>query len=225
MKCPYCNTTIHFEEIAAWAYPKDEAGKDGYAIGHGFCPSCDGLIINKYEGRYVEVNEENAWRAAYLTHPEKEEIIYPHFSSRPINSLVPERLRAEFREAETILKFSTKASSALSRRCLQNVLREKAGIKKSNLADEIQKVLDSGKLPSHLAEAIDAVRNIGNFGAHPIKSTHSGEVVDVEPGEAEWNLDVLEGMFDFYFVQPAVLKKKREALNKKLADAGKPPMK
>jgi hypothetical protein len=32
-------------------------------------------------------------------------------------------------------------------------------------------------------------------------------------------------LFDFYFVQPEVLKKKREALDKKLADAGKPPMK
>ena len=50
-------------------------------------------------------------------------------------------------------------------------------------------------------------------------------MVDVKLGEAEWNLDVLEGLFDFYFVQPAILKKKREALNKKVADAGKPPMK
>jgi uncharacterized protein Smg (DUF494 family) len=38
-------------------------------------------------------------------------------------------------------------------------------------------------------------------------------------------LDVLEGLFDFYFVQPAVLQKKRDALNKKLAEAGKPVMK
>ena len=49
--------------------------------------------------------------------------------------------------------------------------------------------------------------------------------VRVEPGEAEWNLDVLEALFDFYYVQPAKHKKKKAALNKKLADAGKPPMK
>jgi hypothetical protein len=41
----------------------------------------------------------------------------------------------------------------------------------------------------------------------------------VEPGEAEWTLDVLEILFDFYFVQPARLKAKRDALNKKLAEA------
>ena len=35
----------------------------------------------------------------------------------------------------------------------------------------------------------------------------------------------LEGFFDFYFVQPAKLEKKRDALNKKLKEAGKPPLK
>ncbi len=66
---------------------------------------------------------------------------------------------------------------------------------------------------------------IGAFAAHPIKSKASGEIIDVEPGEAEWNLDVLESLFDFYFTQPALLKKKREALNTKLKEAGKPEMK
>lgn len=98
-------------------------------------------------------------------------------------------------------------------------------MKKGNLADEIQQVIDSGKLPSHLTDSLDAIRNIGNFAAHPTKSTSSGEVVEVETGEAEWNLDVIEALFDFYFVQPALLKKKRDALNAKLNDSGKPTMK
>ena len=29
------------------------------------------------------------------------------------------------------------------------------------------------------------------FGAHPIKSTSTGEIVEVEPGEAQWNLDAV----------------------------------
>jgi len=98
-------------------------------------------------------------------------------------------------------------------------------VKKGDLAGEIQQVLDAGKLPSHLLESLDAVRNIGNFAAHPIKSTSSGEIMDVEPGEAEWNLDVLEALFDHVFVQPAVLQKKRDALNAKLKEAGKPQVK
>ena len=82
-------------------------------------------------------------------------------------------------------------------------------------------MLDRATLPSHIADGLDAVRNIGNFAAHPIKSQSTGEIVPVEPGEAEWNLDVLESLFDFYFVSPARTKARKEALNKKLADAGK----
>lgn len=116
-------------------------------------------------------------------------------------------------------------SAALSRRCLQHLLREVVQVKAANVADEIQQVIDSGQLPSDLAEVIDAVRNIGNFAAHPIKSKRRGEILTVEPGEAGWNLDVLELLFDFYFVQPHIIKKKRQALNAKLKEPGKKPMK
>jgi hypothetical protein len=108
---------------------------------------------------------------------------------------------------------------------LQHILREKANVKPSDLAREIDEVLASQTLPSHLSEAIDAIRNIGNFAAHPIKSTNTGEILPVEPGEAEWTLDVLDGLFDFYFVQPTLLKQKRDALNAKLQAAGKPLIK
>jgi hypothetical protein len=36
---------------------------------------------------------------------------------------------------------------------------------------------------------------------------------------------VLEGLFDFYFVQPAIAQRKRDELNQKLQSAGKPPLK
>jgi hypothetical protein len=124
-----------------------------------------------------------------------------------------------------VLPDSPKASAALSRRCLQHILRENAGVKDGNLAREIQQVLDSKQLPTHLAENLDAVRNIGNFAAHPQKSTNTGEIQPVEVGEADWSLDVIEQLFDFYFVQPARSKLKRAALDAKLQAAGKPPMK
>lgn len=104
------------------------------------------------------------------------------------------------------------------------VLIEKAAVEEKDLYNQIQEVLDRNLLPSHLAEALDAVRAIGNFAAHPIKSQSSGGVVEVEPGEAEWNLETLEGLFDYYFVQPEILRKKREVLDAKLKDAGKAPL-
>jgi hypothetical protein len=95
--------------------------------------------------------------------------------------------------------------------------------KKKDLADQIDEVLPT--LPGYIREMLDAVRVVGNFAAHPIKSTHTGEIIEVEPAEAELLLDVLEMVFDFYLVQPAEAKKKRDAINEKLRAAGKPPMK
>jgi hypothetical protein len=182
------------------------------------CPACKKFVImldEKYHrltsGNYMH---QRIWRC------------YPKTTSRtPIGPEIPEVIAKDYEEACNTLPVSPKASAALSRRCLQHVLREKAGVKTKDLANEIQEVLDSGKLPSHLAESLDAIRNIGNFAAHPIKSTSSGEVIDVEPGEAEWNLDVLEALFDFYFTQPALTAKRRAALDAKLKDANKPAMK
>ncbi|MCD6673755.1 MAG: DUF4145 domain-containing protein [Burkholderiaceae bacterium] len=164
--------------------------------------------------------------ARHFTGIKKELIGYPAMSTRQSPPPeVPVEFSEDYREAAAVLPVSPKASAALSRRCLQHVLREKAGVKRADLAKEIEDVLAANILPSHLAQAIDAIRNIGNFAAHPVKSSASGTVVPVEPGEAEWTLDVLDGLFDFYFVQPALLQQRRTALNAKLAAAGKPPLK
>ena len=50
-------------------------------------------------------------------------------------------------------------------------------------------------------------------------------MIEVEPGEAEWLLETLEGLFDFYFVQPARLENKRAEVDKKLKEAGKSQLK
>ena len=143
----------------------------------------------------------------------------------PLPKEVPEDFSEDYHEACLVLADSPKASAALSRRCLQHFLREKMRVKPGDLVNEIQEVLDNGTLPSHLAKAIDAVRTVGNFAAHPIKSKSTGEVVEVETGEAEWLLDTLESLFDFFFVQPIELEQRRAALDEKLKRAGKPPLK
>lgn len=153
-------------------------------------------------------------------------LVRPKGTNRqPVPLEVPTEFSQDYTEACIVLNDSPKASSALIRRCLQHLLREKAGVKKGDLGSEIQQIIESGKLPSHISDSIDAIRNIGNYAAHPMKSKTTGEIVEVEPGEAEWNLDVIEMLFDFFFVQPEKTKQKRDALNKKLDDIGKPNLK
>jgi hypothetical protein len=151
-------------------------------------------------------------------------MVWPKGVARaPLPREVPADLAEDYREACVVFADSPKASAALSRRCLQRLLREYAKVKPRDLYGEIQEVMPT--LPSYLAAAVDGVRNVGLFAAHPNKSQHTGEIVDVEPGEAEWLLDTLDALFDFYFVQPAKLAVKQAALDKKLSAIGKPAMK
>jgi hypothetical protein len=153
-------------------------------------------------------------------------MIYPSGAGRPI---APEVLQAapevatDFAEAVAVLPTSRKASAALSRRCLQLVLTSAGEARTKDLSTQIDEVLST--LPRQIAENVDAIRHVGNFAAHPLKSTNSGAIVDVEDGEAEWLLDVLEEVFDFYYVAPAKAAAKRSALNAKLAEMGKPQLK
>jgi hypothetical protein len=138
---------------------------------------------------------------------------------------IPKDFADDYTEACLVLSDSPKAAAALSRRCLQNLLREEAKVKHDDLSKEIDEILSRHTLPSHLSESLDAIRAVGNFAAHPIKSKSTGEIVPVETGEAEWLLDTLEGLLDYYFVQPAKTAKKKANLNQKLTDAGKSPIK
>ncbi|MBA4365228.1 MAG: hypothetical protein C0398_04370 [Coprothermobacter sp.] len=147
--------------------------------------------------------------------------MYPLGSLRdPVPPEVPPAIKEDYDEAAQILSLSPKGSAALSRRCLQAVLVDEGGAKKKNLGDQIDEVTPS--IPAYLGEVLDQVRVIGNFSAHPLKDTNSGAIIEVEPGEAEWNLDVLDGLFDFYYVKPATSKRMRAQLDKKLTAAGKP---
>lgn len=215
MKCPHCLTAFHDNrELVAIGDDADSR----WTLLKRTCPECQKFVLSLHQ------EYESALGGIYLH--EREFLVYPRAMSRsPLSEHVPEDYAEDYREACLVLPESPKASAAISRRCLQHLLRGEARVKHSELAKEIRQVLDEQRLPLYLLESLDAVRNIGNFAAHPIKSTASGEVIDVEPGEAEWNLDVLESLFDFYFVQPTVLRKRQDALNVKLREAGKPEIK
>lgn len=214
MKCPHCLESFHdFYEVI----PVGNDASGDWGVISRKCPSCERVVLVLGSGKIGSIGGRHV-----LEFIKDERLIYPRAPSRvPLSKEVPDEFAREYREACTVLADSPKASAALSRRCLQRLLRGKAGVKPSNLADEIQEVMDSGTLPPYIAESIDDVRNIGNFAAQPMKSERTGEIIDVEPGEADWNLDVLEALFNFYFVQPAIIKKKREILNLKLKEFDK----
>lgn len=189
----------------------------------GHCPECLGKLVVHYLQR-----KKTADGAPVPIEQQREEYVGLVFPRKHARKAVPPEVLKEFvqdyDEAWLVLDESAKASAALSRRLLQRIFHEHYKIKERDLLSEIQSFLSFHKPPSYLSEPLDAVRIIGNFAAHPIKNTHTGAIVDVEPGEAEWLIELVGTLFDFGFVQPERQKQRTVALNAKLAAAGKPTM-
>lgn len=227
MKCPHCRTAFHPKGDERVFTIGSDVEYEQWQVKHITCPECQKIIIKLANYRQKAISASSGSRQIVGTEGEwTERYVHPKATSRPpAPPEVTQEFTEDYNEACLVLADSPKASAALSRRCLQNILREQAGATERDLAKAIQTVLDSNKLPSYLADDLDAVRHVGNFAAHPVKSQNTGEVLPVEPGEAEWNLDVIEGLFDFYFVEPVKAKERRNRLNEKLKDAGKGPMK
>lgn len=224
MICPYCSQAIHFKpatESRVYANETNIARLmndpicNGIWVTEGFCPACNGFMVFLLEGNYDSRSGDLEKAAQTMLYPKTR-------SAKTLPAEIPQEYRDEFAEAFSVLDSSPKASAALSRRLLQNILQNHYGIKKKSLADEIKEFTMQSDIPSHLANAVDAVRQIGNFAAHPSKDVNTGAIVNVEPDEAEWLIDVLEALLDYAFVFPARLERQKQKLNEKLAAIGKP---
>jgi len=207
--CPHCRVAFH-DEPGVWTL------RDSWEIEARTCPSCGKWIID-----FVHSFVRRSTRHPPFEAGVERVRLYPQASARPCPAEVPPTIAKDFIEASQVLPLSANASAALSRRCLQAVLRDAAKVKPQTLEKEIDEVVAGGLLPTAVAADLDAVRVVGNFGAHPGKGS---EVIDAEPHEAEWNLDVLDELFEEFYVKPARSAERRAALNKKLSDAGKQPL-
>jgi hypothetical protein len=231
MKCPHCAKYFHVnwnEELLSGpdahrllAFRRKTGPTTATQIGHwkaktAVCPACHLEII--FIGAFHDGHPVSLWRQ-----------VYPVGANRgPVPEPVPPQIAEDYIEACNVLPISAKASAALSRRCLQNMLHNH-GYKDRDLAKEVDLLINEKDpekaLPYKLRKTIDAIRNFGNFSAHPIDDKTSLQVIDVEDHEAEWCLDIVEELFDHFYVGPALIDAKKADLNAKLAAAGKPPAK
>ena len=80
------------------------------------------------------------------------------------------------------------------------------GYKDKDLAREIDLLLNEPDpkkaIPHKLRETVDGIRNFGNFAAHPIDDKTALQVIDVEDHEAEWCLEIIEELFEHFYVGP-----------------------
>lgn len=206
-KCPHCLHALHLDTQEK---PIDR-DIDGYwSTEHFDCPMCHRLSI--YLKRWKSP-PKGSFSKGTTTH----KLIRPtQFSRQEFSEEIPSQYLQDYTEATNVLPISSKASAALSRRCLQNLLHNVYEIDEKNLYKEIHLAIQNQIFPTYISEALHDLREIGNFAAHPHKSEHTGEILQVEPGEAEWAIETIEMIFDFAFVQPKKKAKRKETLQAKL---------
>jgi hypothetical protein len=189
------------------------------------CPECQEEVVDLIEAEFNEQPNTNFLDPDIIQRYK----VYPSNTFRkPTPEEVPSDIKEDYEEACRVLPVSPKASAALSRRCLQAVLREQGYIER-DLAQQVDTLLNetdpTKAIPTGLRQTVDAIRNFGNFSAHRITDQTTLQIIPVDPEESEWCLEILEEVFDHYYVKPARAVARRAALDAKLAAAGKPPSK
>lgn len=215
--CPYCgrHTTItdpnHYETWNRLYLNKSILGDVGFGVNAITCPNkeCNKLVLTGTLTRSYNQRasgEIKTWRLL----PESEAKVLPDYIPKPIQE--------DYYEACHIRDLSPKASATLARRCLQGMIRDFWGIKDSTLKKEIDALEE--KVDADVWESIDAVRSVGNIGAHMEKDINI--IIDVEIDEAQLLIGLIEQLVDEWYVAREDRKKRAQKL-KDLAISKKTP--
>jgi hypothetical protein len=220
MDCPHCGKGFHDTWHFAEVFVDTDTVSVKWISKVTICPACLDATIELSKHR---MTSGGGWGMGKVFR------VYPNSTSRkPTPTEVPEEIKVDYEEASKVLPLSNKASAALSRRCLQTILRTQGYIQK-DLAQQIDALIaepDPKKsIPTSLRMTVDVIRNFGNFSAHRITDQTTLQIIDVESEEAEWCLDILDEMFDHYYVKPTLAAARKKALDAKLKGAGKPASK
>ncbi len=193
--CPYCNhdAIVIDSNSSISDHSFNHGNKQGPHIlvtSVIVCPNSDcrefTITCDLYKASYMR----NV-RGAILekaSSPYMEWTLKPKSKAKPFPEYIPKPILDDYREACLIVNDSPKASATLSRRCLQGIIRDFWKISKPRLIDEIAEL--EGTIDQTTWDAINAVRSIGNIGAHMERDISI--IIDVDPSEAQLLVQLIE---------------------------------
>lgn len=210
-ECPYCGRLATTEAInkkeGSFGFKADtKYGSLYFKNNVAVCPNnqCKEYIfsIDVVEG---EVDGNTVWPTAKLIETWK---IRPRGIIKNFPDYIPSAILEDYSEAALIRELSPKASATLARRCLQGMIRDFWGVKEKNLFEEIKAI--EGKVDSDTWHAIDAIRSIGNIGAHMEKDINV--IIDVDSDEAGLLISLIESLIKDWYIERANRKLRSQAI-------------
>lgn len=234
--CPYCNQTA-VPEAAYCGTAQHHIGTKlgGLVFSNRYpkfiltvvvCGACrkESLLVRKSQMRIPEIIAGLASGDSEDVTEWQRRLLPLGRNAKTFPNTPPIHLK-NYRQACEIVELSPEGSACMSRRCLQGILSEQ-GYNQRDLVKQIEAVLRENDpkrvLAAELTNCVDAIRNFGNFGAHPITDVTMFQIIDVEPQEAEWCIEISEALMDHYFERPKLLEARLADADRKIKAAGKP---
>ncbi len=187
--CPHCGAISTFQNFGEMKPPRTRVGDTRVSEMHfGRCPGCESLVVGV------------GWAQTGTFNPPW--VLWPRAipADKSPAGLDP-NFKKVYDQARNVFSLSPMASAVLARRCLQHVIRTQLAITRKTLFDEIAEAVKRDELSKPTRDALDHVRTIGNWGAHPVED-QSSTLIDVTQEEAEYTLNVLELLFNDLYVVP-----------------------
>jgi hypothetical protein len=202
MLCPHCQTEI---SVTPHVFALGEDKDGSWQVSSSRCPVCERLLVN--------ICTKDG-----CTYP-----AWPATSSRPrLTEDVPAEFADEYLVASQIIPYSPEASAAISRRLLHRFLAGHTKVGAGGLAQQIDRATRSSELPAYLKDALQTLARIAKLEPGSEKSKRPEMLIEVEPGEAEWLLDVLHPLFELFFVQPAITQRRQNAVEEMIEGGADP---
>lgn len=201
-QCPYCghHASIGGDNFARFAEWIHKNSADGQLVLQTEVTVCPNPECKQYEIT-TALREHEGWNGSNLKLSGQVLQLWklrPQSSARPMPAYIPKAITDDYKEACLIRDLSPKASATLARRCLQGMIRDfyTGRVKPGRLVDEIAAIKDI--VDPVTWDSIEAVRKIGNIGAHMEKDIDL--IVDVEPKEANLLIGLIESLIDDWYI-------------------------
>lgn len=201
--CPYCvhSTTITESHAGRNKYDFNFLNKEGDLALVSNVITCPNPGCREYTIDVGLFKTETAYSGGSpyrkLSGPSLEHwALRPRSSAKPLPAYIPKPIQDDYLEACLIANDSPKASATLSRRCLQGMIRDFWGVEGKTLAQEVSAIQD--KIDPTTWEAVDAVRRVGNIGAHMEKDINL--IVEVDADEAGLLIGLIEFLLKDWYV-------------------------
>lgn len=206
--CPYCNQTMSLTDsthrdyfinfsganLKSFELPTEDAFNEinfslslypGLIVRIYHCPNCTEttIISQVYTPKTESIGNDIP--------------IYPNSLAKKFPDYIPQPIRSDYEEAYSIVNLSPKASATLSRRCLQAMIHDFWNINGRNLLNEINQL--QNEVSAAQWKAIDALRQLGNIGAH--MESDIDTIVDIDANEAQQLLQLIEFLMQDWYIK------------------------